>query len=252
VISPIVVYLGPSMIDGAPIVVLASCQSSNVKTGAMIQTWIMRADRNPVEVSENSQDSSVCGGCPRRHSLGGNCYVPIWQAPRSVWSAWERAGKPGENWAHPAEIVRLQQDASSHGLRLGSYGDPAAVPHTVWQDLIDALQPRKVVGYTHQWRGAGDWYRENLMASCDTPLQAMAASVEGWRTFLAIGPEVVPPAGSIRCPATRDVDPVTCRDCGLCAGSKLHAKSIFLMEHGTRSQGKAKRSKMLAVLPCNP
>lgn len=243
-ISPIVVYLGPSQIDGSPIVVLASTQSTNAKTGPLIQTWILCADRNPVESSRLGLDAAVCGRCPRRHHLGGDCYVPIWQAPRAVWAAWERSGSPSENWADPVEITRLSQDAITCGLRLGSYGDPAAVPHAVWADLISALQPRCVTGYTHQWRamqGARHtWFRENTMASVDSLQEAYQARTLGWRYFLAISEEIAknPPKDSIQCPA----DPVTCSDCALCAGSKRRAKSIFLVEHGAR----AKRS--LAIL----
>ena len=45
-----ILYEGPSMLDGAPIVVIATGfaeRSGNDKTGAMIQTWILRADIPP-------------------------------------------------------------------------------------------------------------------------------------------------------------------------------------------------------------
>ena len=42
-----IMYQGPSMLDGAPIVVIATMSTSNVKTGQMVQTWILRADINP-------------------------------------------------------------------------------------------------------------------------------------------------------------------------------------------------------------
>lgn len=95
--SPIVIYRGPSMLDGADIVVLASTGSSNVKTGSMVQTWIMRADLHPSEASARKVDSSVCGECPRRHSLGGDCYVQIVHAPA-------RCGSRG---AGPVTRVRI-------------------------------------------------------------------------------------------------------------------------------------------------
>lgn len=260
--TPIVIYLGPSMLDGAPIVVLASTGSSNVKTGAMVQTWIMRADMHPSESSATKRDSSVCGACPRRHSLGGDCYVQIVHAPRSVWENWDRQGRPGENWSDERSILALQADALAHGLRLGSYGDPMAVPWQVWQDLIDALNPRKVVGYTHQWamdpltwtdesRNSYAWFRSHVMASADTLQDAISARDLGWRYFLAIGAEVPAsdlPERTIECPAT--VSDRTCTQCGACDGAAngIGKVSIFLREHGMRSMGKAKRSAALAIL----
>lgn len=261
--QPIVIYLGPSMLDGAPIVVLASVGSSNVKTGSMVQTWIMRADVNPSETSAQGLDSSVCGNCPRRHSLGGDCYVQIVHAPRSVWASWDRAGQPGENWADHDQIVRLTSDARQYGLRLGSYGDPAAVPHHVWRDLIAALAPRSVVGYTHQWGKQSyhdvshndgvfhyQWLRVNVMASCDSVAEAATARSLGWRTFTAIPHGTPTPERSIQCPATRDRNPLTCNTCGICDGAqgRPDRASVYLVEHGMRSQSKAKRAAGLQVI----
>ena len=80
-----VFYRGPSMLDGAPIVAIATiARTSNVKTGAMVQTWIMRADTNPIDAARHGLDSSICGTCVHRgqHDDNGNriastrsCYV---------------------------------------------------------------------------------------------------------------------------------------------------------------------------------
>ncbi len=243
----IVIYHGPSMLDGKPIVVLATTGSSNVKTGPMLQTWIMRADMHPSEASSRKDDSSVCGQCPRRHAVGGDCYVQIVHAPRSVWESWDRQGRPGSNWADPGAILPLQQDARDHGLRLGLYGDPMAVPASVWQDLISALQPRSVVGYTHAWQNApygstGEWlwFRDNIMASADSLSDANSARARGWRFFLATSDKDPDIDRAVLCPATRDVDPLTCHTCGICNGAqgKSTRASVFLVEHGMRSQAK--------------
>lgn len=261
--KPIVIYSGPSMLDGAPIVVLASTGSKNIKTGTLVQTFIMRADMSPSKASAKSLDVTVCGNCVRRHSLGGDCYVLIPFAPRSVWQAWKNAGSPGTNWTEENQILRLQSDALASGLRLGSYGDPAAVPFTVWRDLIDALTPRVVVGYTHQWgmpamfsvvansadRGQENWLKANVMASCDSVAESDLARVQGWRTFTATPSGTLPPIGSIQCPATT-VAAKTCEQCGACDGAKRGTSkaSVYLIEHGARSQGKARRLASLAVL----
>ena len=65
-----VMYQGPSVLDGQPIVVVATMSTSNIKTGQMIQTWILRDNINPVEASKAGDDSSICGNCPHRHYNG--------------------------------------------------------------------------------------------------------------------------------------------------------------------------------------
>ena len=50
-----VLYEGPSLLDGEPIVAILTglrSSSGNRKTGAMLQTWILRADVSPAEPRE--------------------------------------------------------------------------------------------------------------------------------------------------------------------------------------------------------
>ena len=99
----IVLYEGPSLIDGAPIVVIATGfqrPSANAKTGDMLQTWILRADVNPLQAIHTGRDVSVCGDCPLRGLLETRqrrtinrrlaCYVAIHQAPLAVHDAYRR------------------------------------------------------------------------------------------------------------------------------------------------------------------
>lgn len=264
----IVLYHGPSMLDGASIVAIATIGSSNEKTGPMVQTWIMRADLLPTEASKAALDGSVCGDCPRRHSTGGDCYVTLFQAPRAVWAAWDREGRSGPNWREPALVKRLRSAAQSHGFRMGSYGDPAAVPWTVWNEVLAALAPKMHTGYTHQWRQLTqrlqrpgiatvdynrsaahlDWMREFVMASCDSIADAEEARALGWRFFLALAPDQVAnvPARTVLCLAEREANPKTCETCGICNGTQGRETraSVYLVEHGARSQGKHKRSAL--------
>ena len=55
-----ILYEGPSMLDGEPIAVIATMTTSNVKTGDMVQTWILRSDINPVQASKIGEDKSIC------------------------------------------------------------------------------------------------------------------------------------------------------------------------------------------------
>jgi hypothetical protein len=255
--QPIVLYNGPSWLDGAPIVCVATLRSTNRKTGEMIQTWVMRADVGPLDASKLALDASVCGQCPRRWSLGGDCYVNLGQASRSVWAHWERSGCPNANWAQHVDALR---QGARHGFRMGSYGDPWAVPFQVWRDVLAALEPPTHTGYTHQWRRGSDdpehvaWLRAHVMASVDSPSEALQARSLGWRYFLAVAPDVTPPARTVLCLAERDVNARACQECGMCNGAGgpngARVASVYLVEHGSRSQGKHKerRSDALAVI----
>jgi hypothetical protein len=59
--SGVILYQGPSLLDGAPIVVIATGlnASSNSKTGDMVQTHIIRADMLPMDAIYNGEDSVV-------------------------------------------------------------------------------------------------------------------------------------------------------------------------------------------------
>jgi hypothetical protein len=247
----IVLYKGPSMLDGTPIVALASLDSRNRKTGPMIQTWIV-PQVGPLLASHRGRDGSVCGDCPRRHSLGGDCYVLVFNAPHSAWKAWVRDGRPAVNWDH--HTLALQREAMHDGLRLGAYGDPAAVPVDVWHGLIDAIRPRVVTGYTHQWRNpVAAEYRTLLMASADSAADAELAHAAGWRYFAAVpnadGPKGLP-GRVVECLA--DARGTTCRECGVCDGARSgrdkQPASVWIAEHGIKSVSKAQRSASLSVI----
>jgi hypothetical protein len=242
---PIVIYRGPSNLDGSPIVAIATLGSSNEKTGKMVQTWILRADVHPSEASSTSSDASVCGECPRRHSLGGDCYVLLPFGPGATFKHWTSNDRPDTNWQD--FVPRLRKEAQAHGLRMGSYGDPAAVPWHVWSELIEAIEPTLHTGYTHQWRNlveidARAWYSENLMASCDSGEEATLAQMAGWRTFTAIRPSDEKPDNSVQCLADREKNPKQCKDCGICNGAQGRSErtSVYLVEHGARSVAKHK------------
>ena len=68
-----IIYQGPSLIDGKPIIAIATLNSRNGKTGEMIQTWIMRSDIEPHKAIKTGEDSSVCGDCPHRPENDGSC-----------------------------------------------------------------------------------------------------------------------------------------------------------------------------------
>lgn len=222
-----VLYEGPSVLDGEPIVVIATLHSRNVKTGDMIQTWIMRADVNPVEASARHLDESMCGFCPARHSLEGHCYVNLGQAPLRIWHSWQ-AGN------YPAITPRGYRKLRGRAVRFGAYGDPAAVPYAAWVPLLHISGTH--TGYTHQ----ADHPRFDpriakfCMVSTDDAFTTRQAHDEGHHTFRVKGHDEPLLAGEIQCPYTQAND-IQCIDCGICRGANAPS-SVAINVHGSRAK----------------
>lgn len=215
----VVAWEGPSPIDGAPIVVIVTGidkPSGNSKTGAVAQTYIIRADVAPGVARTDGRDVSICGDCPQRWFLGGGCYVDP-RGMSSVWAKYQRGGYP------PATEVDLAAIAARFKVRAGTYGDPAMVPGEVWAKL------GVWTGYTHQWRQP--WAQDlksAVMASCDSEEDLQHARALGWRSFLVTASEDI--SGAIECPSVRGV---TCEACGLCGGLQTPtARDIRIAPHG--------------------
>ena len=60
-----IIHEGPSVLDGSPIVVIATLETSNVKT-ARWSAWILRSDINRSS-NKTGDDSVICGSCPHRY-----------------------------------------------------------------------------------------------------------------------------------------------------------------------------------------
>jgi|TARA_R110000787_G_scaffold137503_2_gene251119 hypothetical protein len=231
----VVLYDGPSRIDGAPIIAIA-CRiteaSENGKTGAMVQTFIMRRDIPPHTALKTGDDASVCGDCVLRpiHKGAMRCYVRVYQAPLSVWDAFQRGryAVPGVDF----DAALLPALFSGLSFRLGSYGDPAAIPSRVW--MAATRHVKNYTGYTHQWRrriGAG--LKRLCMASADTESDVTEANAKGWRTFRVRKHSAPALATESICPASREGGNRTqCDRCALCEGAKIAARNIVIADHG--------------------
>lgn len=225
-----VLYHGPSELDGEEIVVIMTGLkggSANSKTGKMLQTWIMRADRDPRQALLSGADSSVCGDCKHRREQGGACYVVVEQAPLAVWRAWKRGRYADWTRAFPENALEGRR------VRLGSYGDPAAVPFRVWRRVF-AQKIAGWTGYTHQWRNPLFTHlRGKIMASADSRMEAAEAREEGWRFFRVRAPGEALLDGEIMCPAAEEMGKrTTCERCGLCRGQASDGKDIAIVAHG--------------------
>ena len=230
----LVLYHGPSEIDGEPIVSIATLHSENRKTGPMVQVWFLRADVNPVVAIHTGADRSVCGSCPLRGHLkqelfsghhlgigehprttcrGRACYVQVDRASKSIWFAWRRGNYP---YISPANASYV----TGRYVRLGAYGDPAAVP---LESLLPILnQAAGHTGYTHQWRVAKH-LRPWVNASTHTEDESREAISLGWRVFQTADKL---PAGLKWCPADR----MQCHACRACRGSS--GRNMAIKPHG--------------------
>lgn len=233
----VIIYQGPSLIDGASIVVIANrivSDSDNAKTGAMVQTFVLRTDMRPLDAARLGYDYSICGHCPHRPSNDGSCYVNIGRSVESVYGAYVRG-----RYARPHvdyDVDLLPNLFADSVFRLGSYGDPAAAPFRVWAHATQLVRARN--GYTHQWRDFPQ-FAALCMASVDSEMEAVDARAAGWRTFrvraatapLMSGAEVV-------CPASEEAGKrTTCSDCRACGGTSAKARaSIVIIAHGTTAR----------------
>lgn len=225
-----IIYEGPSMLNGEPIVAIATGlakPSSNIKTGPMVQIWILSSKESPVDASKSGADSAVCGDCPLRPLNLGTCYVTLFQGPRSIWSTWKRGGYP----------PFLVSSFKGMAVRFGAYGDPAAVPF----HIIDAigLQARMTTGYTHQWRDCDPLHKHYSMASVETEADALVARSRGWRTFrVTTSPGDKSLSKEVICPASEEAGhKIQCIDCGACDGTSSNRKShIVIHAHGSRTK----------------
>jgi hypothetical protein len=229
--NSVILYRGPSELDGAPIVVVVSGltkTSTNGKTGDLLQTWILRDDINPIAAVETGADASVCGDCPHR---GAACYVNLGQAPLNVWRTTHRG-----RYATAADLDAIRAIGAGRMVRLGAYGDPAAVPVAIWEALTE--RAAGWTGYTHQWRKAPQLKRF-CMASADTPAEGFAARAQGWRTFrIRLADEPVAARLEFVCPASEEAGAKTdCASCKACMGSSAKAKaSPVIAAHGAKKR----------------
>ena len=234
-----VIYRGPSRLDGSPIVAIITgmrSASSNSKTGDMPQVWIIRSDVHPVEALRDGSDSAICGACPHRPKLRGadalkkssrSCYVNV-MSFNGIFKKFIAGGYPDVS---PAELGAM---LTGRRIRLGAYGDPAAVPLEVWRDLCASCES---TGYSHQWRDCDCGYAEFCMASCDSPVDVIKATAAGWRVFwVQNGVEPVRRVESVPlawCPASKESGRVTtCSECMACSGTRSGRRSnVAIMLH---------------------
>ena len=247
-----VIYRGPSLLDGASIVVIAILSGRNKKTGRVVQTYIMRADLDPRLASKTGQDYSICGDCPHRgtptldpdkaQAENRSCYVLLGQGPLIAYRGLQSGLYPTVA-GHDA----IAAIGAGHMVRLGTYGDPAAVPAYVWESLLS--QAVGHTAYSHQNGLAGAAFNPAIMMqSADSLAEAKTAWQSGRRTFRIVQSVAdIVKGKEILCPASAEAGKKTsCAACGLCGGASVKAKSIAIPAHGAGA-GHIKRRETVAA-----
>lgn len=251
----VVLYEGPSLINPKhEIVVIATGlkkASANSKTGDMVQTWIILKDVHPNEALALGLDSANCGGCKHRPQKRytdkqgkakwgqRTCYVDV-RPITTIWKAYQRGAYPKAATSQIADLM------AGKVVRLGSYGDPAAVPLVIWQLAVSKAESH--TGYTHQWQSERLRAVTSLcQASVDSPEEAEKAQRLGLGYFRVKAPSEARLAGEIVCPASAEAGKVTtCAQCRMCDGS---GRTVVIDVHGIgASNFQPKASRQLAVV----
>lgn len=242
-----IIYEGASLIDGKPIVCIAvglDGKSTNSKTGGMVQTYILLKDQDPVSVVKSGLDESICGDCKHRPSLASKngearCYVNVGQGALAVYKSYKK-GNYSRDWS--------EDDFIGKSVRLGTYGDPAAVPYDVLSRVV--LKSKKHTGYTHQWMSPTfdrRWF--NLcMASVDNAIEKFAAKMMGARTFEVTTGVRKTIKSEVTCPASSEGGrKTTCERCLLCGGNSVNAKDVVIADHGLGWKSRLAKSKTQTI-----
>jgi hypothetical protein len=228
----LILWSGKSLLDGNRIMVIATGikdKTQNEKTGKMIQTYILRRDIAPMLAKRLGDDDSICGDC--KHRENSTCYVNLCHGPMAVYEAY-----------HDDSYTRYipeyhNQFLSDQYIRFGSYGDPAAVPVSVWENLANIALG--YTGYTHQWKNCDQKLKNYCMASVDSIVGYMKeynqAQSLGWRTFRireSLENELM--ENEFVCPASKEAGVLTtCQKCNLCNGlQRANAKNPVITLHG--------------------
>lgn len=210
-------------------VVIATLRSENVKTGNMIQVWILDANQSPIETVKLGLDASICGDCKHRGAFEKRtCYVNVAKGPNSVYRAYKRGSYPFLAVSDYASVFLGRM------VRLGAYGDPAMCDTDILHAICSTADGW--TGYTHMWTTCNPVFKLFLMASVDSAGELQAARLAGWRTFRVRTASEALASREITCPASDEAcKRTTCERCGLCDGStgnNEHRASIAIVVHG--------------------
>jgi len=234
--ASVIAWRGPSRFDRkTPVVVLLTGferGSLNKKTGPVVQAHVLVDRAVPAVASRMGLDSAICGTCPRRRTeeRGTTCYV-------SLAKGYPQMGEKLIRGDY-AVVTDAPERVRGRFVRVGAYGDPAAVPMAFWRRLLKHASGW--TAYTHDWRRSTG-LRSIAMASVESPEEAAEARALGWRTFRVRG---VSPSGvaepmlqrEVVCPASVEAGrKTTCDRCRLCSGLESRGRDVAIIDHSVKA-----------------
>ena len=208
----ITLRIGPSGLTDDTIATIAVFNSSNEKTGNVVQVYYLPVAEHPIDAVKSGLDTAVCGSCPLKPSNANLCYVRKYHGPSAVYRTFKAGRYPVYKDLSKADKNKVLSILKSKPIRLGAWGDPASDLET--STFLASLAPQ-ITAYTHQWQTTPQ-LMPFTMASVDTTEDYVIAKDSGWRTYrhtidnLAFDNEIVCPHKSHN---------VQCIDCGLCSGT---------------------------------
>jgi len=228
--------------------------SANVKTGDMVQVWILHRTLSPLGAIRTGRDNVICGSCPHRGIrrlkangrygvVGRRCYVEVDKAATGIWRCYRRG-----RYRH-ATASQYESLFGGRYVRFGAYGDPVYIPLDMVASI--AAVAKGWTGYTHQWLdSAYVEYRRFFMASVDNDVESFTATAQGWRYFrVRATSDLTVFTNEIRCPASAEGGNLTtCDHCRLCSGSTGDMegrKSITIIDHSRI----AKSQPLISITP---
>ena len=218
----VILRIGASGLTNDTIATIAIFNSTNRKTGDMIQIYYLPTNEPPTEAVKTGADESVCGNCKLRPLVAKQqnikpCYVKKFHGPSAVYRSFKAGKYPYLDKMKPRLWQGVLQLLATKPIRLGAWGDPASDLET-----IPILTQFKWTGYTHQWR-SNPQLKDVLMASVDSIAEYQEAKKQGWRCYRHTGTSEMLDS-ELQCLFyTHDK---TCKECKLCNGNKSKAKDI--------------------------
>jgi len=240
-----VIYKGPSMLNGDPIVAIAiTKKSTNRKTGDMVQVYILSDNgEKPTTNQQTGADESICGDCKHRPVNNGACYVVTAQGPTMVYKSYLKGNYDVvTDSRHGLGLFEASKLCQGRMVRLGAYGDPAAVPGNIWEVLL--MGAKGVTGYTHQWKNPALSNHQKYvlkrfcMASTDNQSEYSQAKAAGWRSFRVRLESDELNQNEIKCPASSEAGKkLNCLTCGACNGLFTKRRGdIAIITHGFKAR----------------
>lgn len=221
-VNGVILWRGASLINGEPVVAIGVGlrRSKNTKTGDFVQVYILfDGEEKPTDAINSGKDESVCGSCIHRKKGGlGSCYVNVGQGPNQVYAAYKRD-------SYPEATSSFFDGLTNRKIRLGAYGDPAAIPVEIWERLTS--RSAGWTGYTHQWRKCDLRLRDYVMASVESEEGQKEARKRGWKTFRVRNEDEPLTDHEFICPASKEGGRrMQCEGCMACHGGEWNGKQV--------------------------